>query len=89
MNLFFPTNFPPKTLSQKLDFCLMTLMNFNVLEFKADFRNRIFYALNVIYQYHFILISSFTHVAALLLSYCYLYTLRSALSFSRENGGQS
>ena len=38
-------------------------MNFNILEFKADFKNRIFYALNIIYKYHFIFISSFTHVA--------------------------
>ena len=66
MNPFFPTTFLPKTLSRKLDFCLLTLMNFNDLEFKADFKNRIFYALNIMYQYHFIFISNFTHVAALL-----------------------
>ena len=40
-------------------------MNFNALEFKADFKNRIFYALNTMYQYHVIFISDFTHVAAL------------------------
>ena len=40
-------------------------MNFIVLEFKADFKNRIFYALNIIYRDHFIFIY-FTHVAALL-----------------------
>ena len=66
MNPFFSTSFLPKTLSQKLDFCLLTLMNFNALEFKADFKNRTFYALNIIYQYHFIFILNFTHVAALL-----------------------
>ena len=66
MNLFFPTTFLPKTLSGKLDFCLLTLMKLNVLEFDADIKNRIFYALNIIYQYHFIFISNFTHVAALL-----------------------
>ena len=42
MNPFFPF---PKTLSRKLDFCLLTLMKFNVLEFYADIENRIFYAL--------------------------------------------
>ena len=42
MNLFFPTSFLPKTLSRK-DFCLLTLMKFNVLEFDADITNRIFY----------------------------------------------
>ena len=50
MNPFFPTSFLPKTLSQKLDFCLLTLMNFSALEFKADFKNRIFYALNIMFQ---------------------------------------
>ena len=66
MNPFFPTTFLPKTLSQKLDFCLLTLMTFNALEFKADLKNRIFYALNVMYQYQFIFISNFTYVATLL-----------------------
>ena len=66
MNPSFPATFLPKTLSRKLDFCLLTLMNFNDLEFKADFKNRIFYAMNIMYQYHFIFISNFTHVAALL-----------------------
>ena len=65
MNPFFSTNFLPKTLSQKLDFCLLTLMNFNILEFKADFENQIFYEQNVMYQYHFIFMSNFTHVAAI------------------------
>ena len=41
-------------------------MNFNALEFKADIKNRIFYALNRMYQYHFIFILNSTHVAALL-----------------------
>ena len=41
-------------------------MNFNVLEFEADIKNRIFYALNIIHQYHFIFILNFKHVAALL-----------------------
>ena len=63
MNLVFPTSCLSKTLSRKLDFCLLTLMKFNVLEFKADFKNRIFYALNIIYQYHFIIFSNFTHAA--------------------------
>ena len=45
----FHTSFLPKTLSRKLDFCLLTLMNFNVLEFKTDLKNRIFYALNIMY----------------------------------------
>ena len=45
----FPASFLPKTLSRKLDFCLLTLMNFNALEFTADFKNRIFYALNIMY----------------------------------------
>ena len=49
MNPLFPTSFLPKTLSRKLDFCLLTLMNFNVLEFDADIKNRIFYKLNIIY----------------------------------------
>ena len=65
MNPFFPTTFLPKTLSRKLHFCLLTLMSFNALEFKADFKNRIFYALNIMYQYRCIFISNFTHVAAL------------------------
>ena len=65
MNPFFPASFLPETLSRKLDFCLLTLMNFNALEFKADVKNRIFYALNIMYQYHFIFISNFTRVAAL------------------------
>ena len=67
-------------------------MTFNALEFKADFKNRIFYALNIMYQYHFIFVSNFTYVVCLLyfLSYCYLYMLQpAALSYSRENGGQS
>ena len=42
MNQFSPTRFLPETLSRRLDFCLQTLMNFNVLEFEADFRNPIF-----------------------------------------------
>ena len=66
MNPFFPTTFLPETLSRKLDFCLLTLMNFNALEFKADFKNQIFYALNIMYQYYFIFIVNFTHLAALL-----------------------
>ena len=41
-------------------------MKFNVLEFKADFKNRRFYALNIIEEYRFIFISNFTHAAALL-----------------------
>ena len=41
-------------------------MKFNVLEFETDFKNRIFYVLNKICKYHFISISSSTHVAALL-----------------------
>ena len=49
MNPFFLASFLLKTLSRKLDFCLVTFMNFNVLEFEADFKNRIFYALNIIY----------------------------------------
>ena len=49
MDPFFPASFLPKTLSQKLDFCLLTLMKFNVLEFDADIKNRIFYTLNIIY----------------------------------------
>ena len=88
MKPFFPATFLPKTLSRKLDFCLLTLMNFNALEFKTDFKNRIFYALNIMYQYHFIFISNFTYVAALHLSYCYLYTLQSGLPYSHENDGQ-
>ena len=66
MNPFFPTTFLPKTLSRKLDFCLLTLMKFNALELKADIKNRIFYALNIMYKYHFIFSSNFTHVTALL-----------------------
>ena len=66
MNPFFPAIFLPKTLSRKPDFSLVTLMNFKVLQFKADFKNGIFYALNIIYQYHFIFILNFTHVAALI-----------------------
>ena len=49
MNPFSPASFLPKTLSRKLDFCLLTLMKFNVLEFDVDMKNRIFYALNIIY----------------------------------------
>ena len=49
MNPFFPTSFLPKTMSQKLDFYFLTLMKFNVLEFDADIKNRIFYTLNLIY----------------------------------------
>ena len=49
MNPFFPTSFLPETLSRKLDFCLLTLMRFNVLEFDADIKNQIFYTLNIIY----------------------------------------
>ena len=69
MNPFFPATFLPKTLSRKLDFCIVASMNFNALEFKVDFKTRIFYALNIciihyfIYLYIFIL--NFTHVAAL------------------------
>ena len=66
MNPFFPKTFLPKTLSRKLDFCLLALINFNALGFKADFKNRIFYAMNVTYLYHFIFISNFTYVAAIL-----------------------
>ena len=66
MNPFFPTTFLPITLSRKLDFCLLTLMDFNVFKFKVDFKNRIFYALNIMYLYHFICVSHFAHVAALL-----------------------
>ena len=87
MNPFFATTFLPKTLSRKLDFCLLTLMSFDALEFKADFKNRIFYALNIMYQYHFIFIPIFTYVAALLFEF--VYTLQSALPYSSENGGQS
>ena len=47
MKPFIPTTFISKTLSRKLNFCLLTLMNFNVLEFKADLKNRIFYAVNI------------------------------------------
>ena len=65
-NPFFATTFLPKTLSQKLNFFLLTLMKFNALEFKADFKNRIFYALNIMCQYHFIFISNFTNAVALL-----------------------
>ena len=49
MNPFLHTTFLPKTLSQKLDFCLLTLMKFNILEFDADIKNRIFYTMNIIY----------------------------------------
>ena len=49
MNPFFLTSFLPKTLSRKLDFCLLTLMKFDVLEFDTDIKNRIFYTLNKIY----------------------------------------
>ena len=49
MNPFFPASFLPKTLSRKLDFCLLTLMKFNILEFDADIKNRIFKALNIVY----------------------------------------
>ena len=37
MNPFFLASFLSKTLSRKLDFCLLILKNFNVLEFKAVF----------------------------------------------------
>ena len=87
MNPFFPTSFLPNTLSQKLDFCLLTLVKFNVLEFDADIKNRIFYTLNIMYSYHFIYMSNFTYVAAHICFY--LYTLQPALSYSHENGGQS
>ena len=30
-------------------------MKFNVLEFNADIKNRIFYTLNIIYQYRYLL----------------------------------
>ena len=49
-------------------------MNFNVLEFEADFKNPIFYALNIIYLFHFMSISSFTHVAALLFELLAIFT---------------
>ena len=49
MNPFFATTFLPKTLLRKLDFCLLTLMNFNALEYKVDFKNWIFYALKIMY----------------------------------------
>ena len=62
-------------------------MKFSVLEFEADFKNRIFYALNIMYRYHFIFISNFTHVAALLFEL--LLSSQSALSYSRENGGSA
>ena len=48
MNPFFPASFLPKTLSRKLDFCYLTLMKFNVLEFDADIKSPIFYTLNII-----------------------------------------
>ena len=47
MNPFFPTSFLSKTLSRKLDFCLLTLMKFNVLEFDADLKYRIFYTRSI------------------------------------------
>ena len=49
MNPFFTARFVPKTLSRKLDFCLLTLMKFHVLEFDADTKNRLFYTLNTLY----------------------------------------
>ena len=49
MNPFFPTSFQSETLSRKLDFCLLSLMKLKVLEFDADIKNRIFYALNLVY----------------------------------------
>ena len=51
MNLFFPTTFLPKTFSRKLDFCLLTLMNFNALEFKADFINTVSTSLSIFFQF--------------------------------------
>ena len=66
MNPFFPAGFLPKTLSRKLDFCLLVLLKYNVLEFDADIKNRTFYIMNIIYSYRFIYMSNFMYVAALL-----------------------
>ena len=49
INIILTGPFLPKTLSQKLELLLLTLMKFNVLEFDADIKNRIFYTLNRIY----------------------------------------
>ena len=38
MNPFFLARFLGKTLSRKLDFCLLTLMKFNVMEIDADIK---------------------------------------------------